>query len=454
MEEEEMSKSYVNLHAHTSYSQLDGASKIPEYVVRHKEFGAPAVCITDHGNLNGIVELYKECKKQELKPILGQEFYFTDDRLLKESVKQENENGVIDGSDKRYYHLTILAQNNDGYHNLIKLSSDAFVNGMWYKPRSDYSMLEKHSDGLIVGTGCLGGPVLQPLLYDDYETAYKTASRLQDIVGQGNLFVELMNHGLPEQRKTNPYLIDIAKKLGAPIVATMDSHYTNKKDAHSHSVLLCCQTGSKLSDPNRFHFHNDEYYVKSPAEMRHLFKDNIEAIDNSLIIAERVDVQIDFDTLHLPRFPVPDGFDSDYDFLERLAVEGLSNKLDVTDEYRSRLAYELSVIKSLNLSSYFLIFWDLVAFAQREKILTGPGRGSAAGSLVSYALGITKLDPIKHNLIFERFMNPDRMSIDRSAIFNIPINSDDISGKRSILKEYTNEGRLDLADVSAGYFGN
>ena len=709
--------SYVNLHCHTSYSQLDGASKIPELVSRAKELGMPAVSSTDHGNLNGIVELYKECKSQEVKPILGQEFYFTDDRLLKESVKQENAGGVIDGSDKRYYHLTVLARNNDGYHNLLKLSSDAFINGMWYKPRSDYSMLEQYSDGLIIGTGCLGGPVLQPLLYDDYDTAFKTAARLQEIVGKDNMFVELMDHGLPEQRKTNPWLIDIAKKLDAPIVATMDSHYTHKRDAHSHGVLLCqppgtmvemvqrgsskglsrgefipnryylkpiedisegdivrswnpvnrrgrvrnsgstvtrvasreykdnlvvvnsndktskytkdhicavrldadldngnyivylmedwngesfriglteyrktysnhtlgpivrckeedaksvwilgvyntleearkfeaykswkyniptwsfghpikdahqprthyfpelwkmlgdlrsnairclndhnkmidhplwdrretqpsqrtpifiracniesgmllcipgdesydnskantndgsqawksisksyefyeglvysmdvetdqtyiadgivthncCQTNAKLSDPTRFHFHNDEYYVKSPEEMRHIFRENIDAIDNTLLIAEKIDVEIDFDTLHLPRFPVPAGFNDDYDFLEHLATERLKARFDsIPEEYGERLAYELSVIRSLNLSSYFLIFWDLVAFAEREGILTGPGRGSAAGSLVSYVLGITKLDPIQHNLIFERFINPDRLAL-------------------------------------------
>lgn len=405
--------SYVNLHCHTSYSQLDGASKIPELVSRAKELGMPAVASTDHGNLNGVIDLYKECKSQDLKPILGQEFYFTDDRLLKESVKQENESGVIDGSDKRYYHLTVLAENNEGYHNLIKLSSDAFINGMWYKPRSDYSMLEKYSKGLIVGTGCLGGPVLQPLLYDDYETAYKTASRLQDIVGQGNLFVELMDHGLPEQRKTNPYLVDIAKKLGAPIVATMDSHYTHKKDAHAHSVLLCCQTNAKLSDPTRFHFHNDEYYVKSPAEMRHIFKDNIDAIDNTLLIAERVDVEIDFKSLHLPKFPVPAEYEDDYDFLEHLVRLGLNKRFgdNQTEEYLERAAHELSIIRGMDLSSYFLIFWDLVNFANRYGILTGPGRGSAAGSLVSYALGITKLDPIEHNLIFERFINPDRVAL-------------------------------------------
>jgi DNA polymerase-3 subunit alpha len=428
-----MSDPYVNLHAHSSYSQLDGASKIPGLVQRHKELGAPAVCISDHGNLNGIVELYKECKSQDVKPILGQEFYFTDDRLLKESVKQENESGIIDGSDKRYYHLTVLAQNNDGYHNLLKLSSDAFINGMWYKPRSDYSMLERHSEGLIVGTGCLGGPVLQPLLHENYDAALNTAARLQDIVGKGNMFVELMDHGLPEQRKTNPYLIDIARKLDAPIIATMDSHYTHKHDAASHGVLLCCQTGSKLSDPTRFHFHNDEYYVKSPEEMRHIFRENIDAIDNTLLIAERVDVEIDFDTLHLPKFPVPEGYVDDYDFLETLVSKGLEAKYnDIPTEYAERAAYELSVIKALNLSSYFLIFWDLVNFTQREGILTGPGRGSAAGSLVSYILGITKLDPIEHNLIFERFINPSRIAL-------ADVDWDTDTRYREILINYTKE---------------
>jgi len=407
-----MSDSFVSLHTHTSYSQLDGASKIPELVARAVELGMPGLGISDHGNLNGLVDFYRECRKQGITPILGQEFYFSDDRLLKEVVKQENENGEIDGSDKRYYHLSIWAENNEGYNNLIKLSSDAFLNGMYYKPRTDYSMLEEHSQGLMVGSGCLGGPVLQKLLHGDVNGALLVAGHLQDIVGKENFFIEMMNHGLSEQRRTNPLLVDLAKQLDAPIICTQDTHYTHQHDSKHHDVLLCCQTGSKMSDPKRFKFHNDQYYLKSAQEMRSLFSDTIEACDNTLLIAERANVEIDFDTLHLPKFPVPEGFDSDYDFLEHLTMEGLKLRYDnPSQEVYERAAYELSVIKSMNLSSYFLIFWDLVKFADKERIFTGPGRGSAAGCIVSYALRITKLDPIRHGLIFERFINPDRIAL-------------------------------------------
>lgn len=712
-----MNKQFVSLHTHTSYSQLDGASKIPELVDRAVELGMNSLGVSDHGNLNGLIDFYRECKKKEIKPVLGQEFYFSDDRLVKEVVKQENENGEIDGSDKRYYHLSIWAENNEGYQNLIKLSSDAFLNGMYYKPRTDYSMLEDHSEGIMVGSGCLGGPVLQKLLHGDFNGALLVAGHLQDIVGKENFFIEMMNHGLAEQRRTNPMLIDLAKQIEAPLICTQDTHYTHQHDSKHHDVLLCqppgtmvemvergsskglsrgefvpnryylkpiedilegdivrswnpinrrgrirnsgstvtrvasreykdnlvvvksnektskytkdhicavrldadldegnyivylmedwngksfriglteyrktysnhtlgpivrckeedaksvwilgvyntleearkfeaykswkyniptwsfghpikdahqprthyfpelweslgdlrsnanrclvdhnklidyplwnrretqpsqrtpifiracniesgmlvcipgedsyeaskantndgsqawqpafrnyepyeglvysmdveidqtyiadgivthncCQTGSKMSDPKRFKFHNDQYYLKSAQEMRSLFSDTIEACDNTLLIAERANVEIDFDTLHLPKFPVPEGYDSDYDFLEHLTMEGLKLRYDnPSQEVYERAAYELSVIKSMNLSSYFLIFWDLVKFADKERIFTGPGRGSAAGCIVSYALRITKLDPIKHGLIFERFINPDRIAL-------------------------------------------
>lgn len=407
-----MSDSFVSLHTHTSYSQLDGASKIPELVARAVELGMPALGISDHGNLNGIIDFYRECLKQGINPVLGQEFYFSDDRLLKEAVKQENENGEIDGSDKRYYHLSVWAENNEGYRNLLKLSSDAFLRGMYYKPRTDYAMLEQHAKGLIVGSGCLGGPVLQKLLHDDYNGGLLVAGHIQDIMGRDNFFIEMMNHDLPEQRKTNPMLIRIAKELNAPLICTQDTHYTHQHDAKHHDVLLCCQTGSKLSDEKRFKFHNDEYYLKSAEQMRELFKETPSACDNTLLIAERVNVDISFTDIHLPDFPVPENFEDDDHFLEHLAFEGLHRRFETpTQEHFERLAYELAVIKDLNLSSYFLIFWDLVQFSTKEGILTGPGRGSAAGSLVSYSLGITKVDPVKHGLIFERFINPDRIAL-------------------------------------------
>lgn len=728
-------KDFASLHTHSSYSQLDGASKIPELVSRAKSLGMSSLGISDHGHLNGLIEFYRECRKQEVKPVLGQEFYFTDDRLLKEMVKQQGKNGDIDGSDKRYYHLSVYAQNNDGYKSLLKLSSDAFINGFHHKPRSDYAALEKHSKGLIVGSGCLGGPVLQPLLHGNVEAAERAAQRLQDIVGEDNFYIELMRHGLPEQARTNPQLIDIAKRIGAPIYATQDTHYTHAEDHTSHDSLLCqppgtivnivekgsskglpkgewkprevtqkrienivvgdrvvswrsierrgkllldgnivtkvgsreyndeliiiktpsgasssytkdhiciartdqdltkgnfvvylmrkgnsyrigmtqyrktysnntigpvvrvkennaedvwildifqtrhaaaeaeqylswlygiptwsfpnqrkkeheprtpyytslwsrvgdltaqakkcleahgkmieypffsqletrfnqrrpmtvracnleegmyvcepaqmnhgrvdtydgsnawqpisitrkhyfgpvysmdvdenhtyiadgivthncCQTGSKLADENRFRFHGHEYYLKSPDQMYDLFSDLPEACDNTLAIAEKCNVEIDFSTLHLPKFPIPDGFIDDVDYLAELTLEGIQKRYpNAIEEVWDRVGYELSVIQSMGLASYFLICWDIIRFAKSQGILTGPGRGSSAGSIVCYALGVTKVDPLKHDLIFERFINPERIAL-------ADVDMDIASWGRDTLINYTKE---------------
>lgn len=406
-----MSKSFVNLHAHMSYSRLDGASKIADYIARTKSFGVEAAAITDHGHLNGIIEFYRECKAQDVKPLLGQEFYFCDDRHVKSGVSSGN--SALDGSDKRYYHLTVLARNNVGYHNLIKLSSDAFLEGFYFKPRADYSTLAKYSEGIIVGSGCLGGPVLQPLLHDDYDLALKTAASLQEIVGKDNFFIELMDHGLPEQAKTNPYLLTIAKSLGAPVCATQDTHYTHAGDATSHDALLCCQVGAKIADKDRFRFDNQEYYLKSPDQMYEIFSDHPEVCDNTLLIAEKCDVSIDFDTMHLPTFDVPEGFDSDTEYLKHLVGIGLQGLFgdNPPQEYLERIEYELGVIETMGVSSYFLILWDITEFCKRQGFLTPPGRGSAAGCLASYCLGITKVDPVKYGLIFERFLNPGRIAL-------------------------------------------
>lgn len=341
------------------------------------------------------------------------EFYHTDDRTLKESVKQENEHGVIDGSDKRYYHLSVYAKDNEGYHNLLKLNSDAFLNGYYFQPRCDNESIAEYANGLIIGTGCLGGKVLQQLLHDNYKGALKTAAEFQDMVGKDNLFVELMNHGLPEQRKTNPMLLQIAKEIGAPAIATMDSHYVHKHSAIDHDCLLCCQTGAQISDTRRFRFHNDEYYLKSADEMYALFADNPEVLTNGLVLAERCDVHIDFDSFHLPEFPdVPAEFDSDYDYLEHLVYQGLRERYgDIPEEALERAAYELGVIRSMGFASYFLIFWDIANFAKSQNVVTGAARGSAGGVLCSWALGITKVNPLEYGLIFERFLNPDRVSL-------------------------------------------
>lgn len=437
-----MSKDFCSLHTHTSYSVLDGASKIPELVSRANELNMSSLGISDHGSLMGLVEFYKECKKQDIKPILGSEFYAADDRLKHETVKIEG-HGDIDGSDKRYYHLSVYAENQNGYKNLLKLSSDAYLNGMFYKPRTDWEVLEQHSKGLIVGSGCLGGPVLQHLLHGNFQGALATAKMLQDCVGKDNFFIELMDHGLPEQKQTNPQLLEIAKIIGAKAYVSQDSHYTRQSDSHGHDCLLCSQTGSKLTDKNRFRFDGSEYYLKSPQQMYDLFDWMPELCDNTLLIAERCNVTIDFDTMHLPQFQVPEGFESDHEFLRHLAWENVHTRYpEITAEVHDRINYELSVYESMNVSSYMLIFWDLIQFATRQGMFTTSGRGSACGSIVSYILGVTNVDPLQYDLIFERFLNPSRISMP-DIDWDIPVDS------REMMINYVTEkyGRDHVAQI-------
>ena len=404
-----MTQSFCHLHNHTSYSALDGAAKIEELVLAAKADNQTSLGITDHGVLWGLIDFYKTCKKHDVKPILGIESYFADDRF--DRTPKGKGHSDLDGSDKRYYHLTILAENNDGYQNLIKLSSDAFLEGFYHKPRADWDLVSKYSNGLIATSGCLGGPVLQELMHGRFDRAVEKAARLQDIFGKDSFFIELQNHGLVEQVKTNPQLIDIAKKIGAPLVATNDLHYVHHDDHVGHDALLCCQTGSKLSDENRFRFQSDQHYLKTAEEMRNLFVEVPSACNNTLLIADRCNVDIDFDVLHLPVFDVPDGL-SATEYLTKLALDGLTAKYETpSDDHYARLSYELSVIDSMGLSSYFLIVWDLQRFADRQGIRRGPARGSAAGSIVSYCLDITKVDPLRHGLIFERFLNPGRIAL-------------------------------------------
>ena len=405
-----MTKPFVHLHNHSSFSVLDGASKVQEMVETVANDGSPALGITDHGVLYGLPEFYKECKAADVNPVLGCEVYFTDDRLDRSPIgKQENR---LDGSSKRYYHLTILAKDNVGYQNLIKLSSDAYLNGFFYKPRADWSTVEKYSDGLIATSGCLGGPVLQHLLHDDYSGALETASRLQDIFGKDSFYIEIQDQGLPEQAKTNPELIRIAHALDAPLVATNDSHYVHSDDAMPHDHLLCIQTSSLVSDQDRFRFQSDQHYLKSADEMRHLFRDIEESCDNTLLIGEQANVTLDFDTLHIPPFPIPHQFKDGGEFLATLSKKGLQKRYgDKAPEYYDKLQYELSVIETLGLSTYFLIVWDICRFADQNNIPRGPGRGSVAGSLVAYCMNISKVDPIRHDLMFERFLNPSRIAM-------------------------------------------
>ncbi len=395
---------------------LDGASRVEQLVAAAAADAQPALAITDHGNMYGVLDFYRACQDQGVKPIIGTEAYMAHESRHERPSRRgrvDDSGGDTDGGTKLYYHLILLAENNTGYKNLIQIASRAFMEGYYYKPRCDWEVLNDHSEGIIATTGCLGGHVLQSLLHGDTEGAYKKAGRLQDIFGRDNLFVELQDHGIPEQQRTNPALMDIAKKLGAPLLATNDSHYTHQHDHEAHDALLCVQTGSLMSDPDRFKFTGDQHYLKSAYEMRQLFRDVEVACDNSLWIAERCDVEIEFGKASLPDFELPEGFDNDDDYLRHLTLEGAKRRWGdvLSDEAADRLSFELQVISNMGFSSYFLITWDLIRYARNRGIRVGPGRGSAAGCAVAYSLWITDLDPIKYDLLFERFLNPERVSM-------------------------------------------
>ncbi|MEX2628025.1 MAG: DNA polymerase III subunit alpha [Ilumatobacteraceae bacterium] len=408
---------FTHLHVHTEFSMLDGAARLDELVAKAVADGQPALGITDHGNMYGTLEFYKECRAQGVKPIIGTEAYMAHDHRSERPARRgrlDDSGGDTEGGKKLYYHLTLLAESDVGYRNLIQLSSLAFMEGYYYKPRLDWDLLEKYHEGLIATTGCLGGHVLQSLLNGDDKGAFDKAGRLQEIFGKDNLFVELQDHGLPAQRETNPKLIDIARRIGAPLLATNDSHYTHRDDHESHDALLCVQTGAMLSDPKRFKFEGQEHYLKTAAEMRHLFRDHPEACDNTLWIAERAELEITFGDALLPDFPIPAEFDDDAAaYLQHLTWRGAEERWgsDLPSSVTERLAYELKVINDMGFASYFLITWDLIRHAREAGIRVGPGRGSAAGCAVAYCLRITDLDPIRYDLLFERFLNPSRVSM-------------------------------------------
>ena len=415
-----MGDSFTHLHVHTEFSMLDGAARLDELVAKAVQDGQPGLGITDHGNMYGTLEFFKECRKQGVKPIIGTEAYMAYDSRHERPARRgrvDDSGGDTEGGKKLYYHLTLLAENNQGYRNLIQLASLAFLEGYYYKPRMDWELLEKYHEGLIATTGCLGGHVLQSLLQGDEKKATQQAGRLQEIFGKDNLFVELQDHGLQAQRDTNPQLIEIAKKIGAPIIATNDSHYVHREDHESHDALLCVQTGALISDPKRFKFEGTEHYLKSAAEMRYLFRDFPEACDNTLWVAERADVDIEFGKPLLPNFPIPAGFEDDAGYLDQLTWDGAKMRWGqdgntvLPNAVVERIAYELQVIKNMGFASYFLIVWDLIKHAKDSGIRVGPGRGSAAGCAVAYCLRITELDPIKYDLLFERFLNPSRISM-------------------------------------------
>ncbi|HYN34963.1 MAG TPA: DNA polymerase III subunit alpha [Ilumatobacteraceae bacterium] len=411
-----MTDSFAHLHVHTEFSMLDGAARLDELVAKAVHDGMPAIGMTDHGNMYGTLDFYKECNRHGVKPIIGTEAYMAYDSRAERPTRRgriDDSGGDTEGGKKLYYHLTLLAENQTGYKNLIQLSSLAFMEGYYYKPRMDWELLEKYSDGLIATTGCLGGQVLQALLNGDEKGAVDKAARLQDIFGRDNLFVELQDHGLQAQRDTNPKLLEIAKKIGAPLLATNDSHYTHQHDHESHDALLCVQTGALLSDAKRFKFEGSEHYLKSPAEMRYLFRELPSACDNTLWIAERAELEIEFDKVLLPDFPVPEGFENDVAYLRHLTYEGARKRWgdNLSADVEERLAFELKTINDMGFASYFLITWDLIRHARDLRIRVGPGRGSAAGCAVAYSLQITDLDPIKYDLLFERFLNPSRISM-------------------------------------------
>ena len=406
--------SFVHLHNHTTYSMLDGAQKLKPMIQAAIRDGQPAIATTDHGNVYSLIEFYQECKKQGIKPILGTEAYMARnsvDERPKMRKKKNEEGGETEEGSKLYHHLTVLAENNAGYQNLIKLSSRAYLEGFYYKPRIDWDILSDHSEGVIATTGCLGGIVLQELLHDRPQEALRAAGRLQDILGPDNLFVELQDHGIPEQARTNPGLIEISKKLGAPLVVTNDAHYVARSDAHAHDVLLCCNTHAKIHETDRFKFHGEEHYLKTAQEMGMLFPDYPEASSNTLLIGERCNVEIEFGKNLVPRFPVPDGFDSEDEYLRYLVSEGAQERWAITDEVANRLDYELETICNMGMAGYFLILWDLCRHAHKVGIRIGPARGSAGGCAVAYCLRITDVDPLRWGLLFERFLNPARVSM-------------------------------------------
>ena len=408
--------SFAHLHVHTEFSMLDGAARLDELVAKAVSDGQSALGITDHGNMYGVLEFYKECRRQGVKPIIGTEAYMAHEHRSERPSRRgriDDSGGDTDGGNKLYYHLTLLAENETGYRNLIKLSSRAYLEGYYHKPRLDWELLEAHHDGIIATTGCLGGHVLQALLRGDEQAALDKAGRLQEIFGRDNLFVELQDHGIPAQRQTNPKLIEIARRIGAPLLATNDSHYTHRHDHEAHDALLCVQTGATLADPDRFRFEGQEHYLKTAAEMRHLFAELPEACDNTLWIAERADLEITFGEALLPDFPLPAEYSSDREYLEHLTWNGARQRWgdDLAPSVVDRLSYELKVICDMGFASYFLITWDLIRHARESGIRVGPGRGSAAGCAVAYCLRITDLDPIEYDLLFERFLNPSRISM-------------------------------------------
>ena len=401
---------FTHLHVHTEYSLLDGSNKIKEYVKRVKELGMNSAAITDHGVMYGVIDFYRACKAEGINPIIGCEVYVApNSRFDKE----------LTGGEDRYYHLVLLAENNTGYQNLMKIVSKGFTEGYYYRPRVDMEVLREYHEGIIALSACLAGEVQRYIMKGLYDEARKMARKYEACFGKGNYFLELQDHGLPEQRTVNHQLMRMSQELQIPLVATNDVHYTYEDDMDSHDILLCLQTGKKLADEDRMRYEGGQYYVKSEAEMRELFPYAGQAIDNTQRIADRCHVDIEFGVTKLPHFEVPEGF-TPWTYLNHLCLEGLKERYgedvdqpagNTGQSLKERLDYELGVIQRMGYVDYFLIVWDFINYAKQNGIAVGPGRGSAAGSIVSYCLKITDIDPIRYSLLFERFLNPERVSM-------------------------------------------
>lgn len=394
--------SFAHLHVHTEYSLLDGSNKIKEYVARVKELGMNSAAITDHGVMYGVIDFYREARKQGINPILGCEVYVAPNSRFDREVT---------GGDDRYYHLVLLAENNEGYENLTKIVSKGFVEGYYYKPRVDKELLRTYHKGIIALSACLAGEVPRYLTKGMYEEAKDRALEYQEIFGKGNYFLELQDHGIPDQQLVNQQLMKLSQETGIELVATNDVHYTYADDAKAHDILLCIQTGKKLADENRMRYEGGQYYVKSEEEMAALFPYARQALENTQKIADRCSVEIEFGVTKLPKYDVPEGYTS-WEYLQKLCYEGMDQRYRTpSQELKDRLAYELDTIRHMGYVDYFLIVWDFIKYAKDHGIAVGPGRGSAAGSIVSYCLGITTIDPIHYQLLFERFLNPERVSM-------------------------------------------
>jgi len=410
-----MDNSFIHLHVHTEYSLLDGALRISDLVKTASQLNMPAVAITDHGNVFGAIAFFKTARSQGLKPILGCEVYVAPKSRLEKKTGNGDEGGN--------YHLILLVKDEKGYRHLCKLITSAYLEGFYYRPRIDKDILREHSSGLIALSSCLKGEVNDFLVKDMDDRAEAAARQYLEIFGEGNFYLEIQDHGLPEQKKILPKIVDLARRLGIPLVATNDVHFLQKEDAEIQDILLCIQTGKKLSDSDRMHFSSDQFYLKSSAEMRELFKDYPEALDNTRHIAARCNFEFPFGSHFLPNFEAP-GHKNLRDYFEEIAGQGFEERLPLIkekinsgqsahtlEEYQRRFEREIKLIEEMGFEGYFLIVWDMIKAARDRGIPVGPGRGSAAGSLIAYCLGITQIDPIEYDLLFERFLNPERISL-------------------------------------------